>query len=126
MKEFLLIIRNEMDHQASWTAEKTQQFLKACERYIEKLNRDKKLKSAQPLIREGKMISGSKGSWKEAPFKEAREVIVGYYHVYAHDLEEATALAKENPEFEFSDTASIEVRPVKVKEETTSFVYPNK
>jgi len=28
MKEFMLLIRNEIDHQASWPPEKLQQFLK--------------------------------------------------------------------------------------------------
>ena len=33
MKEFMLLIRNEIDHQASWSPEKNQQFLKKCEDY---------------------------------------------------------------------------------------------
>ena len=40
------------------------------------------------------------------------------------DRSEAISLAKENPEFEYSASAKIEVRPVKMKEETTGFVYP--
>lgn len=72
------------------------------------------------------MISGSKGVWKDAPFNETKEVIVGYYHIFAKDMDEAVAVAKGNPEFEFSTAARIEVRPIKVKEEITSFVYPEK
>jgi len=85
-----------------------------------------KLKSAQPLVREGKMISGSKGLWKETTFTESKEVIVGYYHILANDLEDAIEIAKGNPEFEYTSTARIEVRPIKMKEETTGFVYPEK
>ncbi len=124
MKEFMLIIRNEIDHQATWSSEKTEQFLKKCEVYISNLSKAGKLKSAQPMVREGKMISGSKGAWKEGPFNEAKEVIVGYYHIFAEDLNDAVAIAKENPEFEYGTTARIEVRPIKMKEEATSFVYP--
>jgi len=51
-------------------------------------------------------------------------VIVGYYYLAAKDLDEAIELAKGNPEFEFSTAARIEVRPIKMKEETTGFVYP--
>jgi hypothetical protein len=51
-------------------------------------------------------------------------VIVGYYHILAEDLNHAIALAKGNPEFEYGTTARIEVRPVKMKEESTDFVYP--
>ncbi len=124
MKEFMLLIRNEIDHQAKWPPEKTEQFLKKCEVYISNLTKAGKLKSAQPMVREGTMLSGSNGAWKEGPFNEAREVIVGYYHILAEDLNDAIAIAKGNPEFEYGTTARIEVRPIKMKEEKTSFVYP--
>ncbi|MGD0209522.1 MAG: YciI family protein [Desulfomonilia bacterium] len=63
--------------------------------------------------------------WKEGPFNETKEVIVGYYHILAEDLGDAIAIAKGNPEFEYGTTARIEVRPIKMKEEDTGFVYPN-
>ena len=124
MKEFMLLIRNEIDHQSSWSPEKHRQFLKNCEDYIGNLTKEGKLKSAQPLVREGKIISGSKGAWKDGPFNESKEVIVGYYHILAEDLKDAIAIAKGNPEFEYGSTARIEVRPIKTKEESTGFVYP--
>ena len=40
MKEFMLLIRNEIDHQASWSPERHQQFLKKCEDYIGRLTKD--------------------------------------------------------------------------------------
>ena len=124
MKEFMLLIRNETDHQATWSPDQHHQFLKKCEDYMGNLTKEGKLKSAQPLVREGKIISRSKGAWKEGPFNETKEVIVGYYHILAEDLNEAIAIAKRNPEFEYGTTARIEVRPIKTKEESTSFVYP--
>jgi hypothetical protein len=39
-------------------------------------------------------------------------------------MNEAVEIAKHNPEFVFSATARIEVRPIKTKETTTGFVYP--
>jgi hypothetical protein len=124
MREFMLLIRNGIEHQAAWAPKQHEQFLKQCEAYIGALKSEGKLISAQPLVREGKIISGSKESWKEAPFNESAEVQVGYYHIRARDIEDAIAIAKRNPEFEFSTTARIEVRPIKAKEESTSFVYP--
>jgi hypothetical protein len=124
MKEFMLLIRNEKDHQENWSSEKHQQFLKACETYIGDLKKHGHLKIAQPLVREGKLVSGSKGEWKLDAFNERKEVIVGYYHLYAKNIDEAISLAKKNPEFEFSTTARVEVRPIKVKEETTGYTYP--
>jgi len=125
MKEFMLLIRNEIDHQASWSPEKTEQFLKECSVYIGDLTKRGKLKSAQPLVKEGKIISGSKDAWKDGPFNETKEVIVGYYHIVATDIDEAAEIAKENPEFKYGVTARIEIRPIKVKEQMTGFVYPN-
>ena len=124
MKEFMLLILNEIDHQAAWSSEQHQRFLKACESYIADLTKQGKLKSAQPLVREGRMVSGSSGAWKEGPFHEAKEVIVGYYHVPADSIDDAVAIAKRNPEFEFGTTARIEVRPIKTKEAATGFHYP--
>jgi hypothetical protein len=124
MREFMLLIRNEVDRQSEWSSERHQQFLQQCEKYIGKLKSDGKLISAQPLVREGKMVLGSKGNWHEGPFSETKEVIVGYYHIRATDLNEAVVIAKGNPEFEFGDTARIEVRPIKINEEETGFIYP--
>ena len=101
MKEFMLLIRNEVDHQVNWPPEQHQQFLKKCEVYIGNLTKAGKLISAQPLVREGKMVLRNNGTWAEANFHESKEVIVGYYHILARDQEEAIALAKQNPEFEY-------------------------
>jgi hypothetical protein len=124
MKEYMLLIRNEYDHQASWSPSQHRDFLKKCEEYINQLKHDGKLIIAQPLLREGKIISGPKGRWKEEPFNKTREVQVGYYHIRAKDMDEAIEIAKDNPEFEFGTTAKVEVRPIKIKEETTGYVYP--
>ena len=124
MKEFMLLIRNEGDTKTGFSPEQQQQFLKDCMIYIENLKKNDNLKSAQPLVREGKMISGSPGAWKDGPYNETKEIIVGYYHILAKDLDEAIAIAKGNPEFAYSKNAKIEVRPIKMMEETTSYVYP--
>ena len=61
---------------------------------------------------------------KKKPFNENKEVIVGYYHVRSNNIEEATEIVKRNLEFEFGTTARVEVRPIKMNEEITGFVYP--
>jgi hypothetical protein len=122
-KEFMLLIRNRPGHQASWTPAQHSDFLKKCEAYIGDLKKEGKLIAAQPLLRDGIIISGKKGTLKDAPLND-HDIQVGYYHILAADLDEAVAIAKRNPEFEFSATAKIEVRPVKMKEENTGFAYP--
>lgn len=124
MKEFKLLIRNTSDSKESFSTEQHDKFLKSCEVYIEKLKKNGNLISAQPLVREGVMVSGTPGAFKERPYSDSKEVIVGYYHILAKDLAEAVAIAKENPEFSYTSTARIEVRPIKTREVTTSYVYP--
>lgn len=124
MKEFMLLIRNEGDGKATLSPEEQQKFLKACQVYIEDLTKKGHLKSAQPLVREGKMISGKSDAFKDGPYNETKEIIVGYYHILAKDLDEAVAIAKRNPEFAFVNGAKIEVRPIKMMEQSTGFEYP--
>jgi hypothetical protein len=124
--EFMLLVRNRHDRFASFSSEKNDEFLDACKVYVEMLKKDGKLKAAQPLVREGRMISGSKGNWQDGPFAEGDEVIVGYYHVLATDLAEAIEIARGNPEFAYTSTARVEVRPIKTVEQSNQFVYPDK
>ncbi len=124
MPEFMLLIRNQADHQASWPPERHLAFVKQCEIYIGDLKNQGKLIAAQPLIKEGRTISGSAGKWSEAPLDPRGLIQVGYYHIVARDADEAVAIAKRNPEFEFSATAEVEVRMIKGSEAQTGFVYP--
>ena len=124
MKEFMLLIRNEANSKTNFPEEDHRVFLKACEGYIEKLSRNGNMISAQPLVREGVMVSGIPTAFNEGDYTNSQEVIVGYYHILAKDLSDAVAIAKENPEFAYTTTARVEVRPIKMKEETTAYKYP--
>lgn len=121
----MFYIRNAGDAKAALTAEEHLAFVKKCEIYIGRLRSESKLIAAQPIIREGFVISKTAGGWSSVAIDPAKEVQVGYYHIRANNLDEAIEIAKDNPEFEFVPSASIEVRPIKMKEEQTNFVYPN-
>ena len=75
-------------------------------------------------MREGFLISKNEKGWTNTPVDPTKEVQVGYYHIVRNDIEEAISMAKDNPKFEYVPSASIEVRPIKMKEEKTEFVYP--
>jgi hypothetical protein len=124
-KEFMLYIRNSGDAKAALRADEQVAFIRKCEIYIGKLKAEGKVLAAQPLLREGVFITKEKDSWNTIPLEAIQKVQVGYYHIIAEDLDEAIEIAKENPEFEYVASASIEVRPVKMKEEETNFIYPN-
>ena len=123
-QEFMLYIRNAGDAKVILTADGHLEFIKKCEVYINKLKAADKLIAAQPLLREGYIISKTENDWNKTAIDPTKEVQVGYYHIIANDIEEAIAIAKDNPEFEYVASATIEVRPIKMKEEQTNFVYP--
>ena len=124
MQEFMLYIRNESDHLKSLSEEMHKAFLKACEVYIKKLKDENRLIAAQPLVKEGTIISEDNGKWKKSAINETGELNVGYYHIRANDLNDAIRIAKQNPEFEYTTKARVEVRPIKSKEVSTGFTYP--
>ena len=120
----MLYIRNAGDAKAALSEEEHLAFVKKCEVYIGKLKAACKLIAAQPIVREGFVIKKNGNDWSKTAVNANTEVQVGYYHIFANNIEEAVEMAKENPEFEFVPSASIEVRPIKMKEEKTNFVYP--
>ena len=124
MKEFMFFIRKQTNSKHTLSPERHQQFLKGCERYIDRLRKEGKLISAQPMEWSGNIVSNLNGTWQDPPFNETNEIIGGYYHILAKDLNEAIAIAKDNPEFQFNPNTRIEVRPIKMQEETTGYVYP--
>jgi hypothetical protein len=126
MKEFMFYIRNKKDAKDFLTADQHLAFIKKCEVYIGKLKSANKLIAAQPLIREGIVINKAGTDWTERKISDDNGIQVGYYHIRAEDLNEAVQIAKDNPEFEYVPSASIEVRPIKTKETETGFIYPNK
>ncbi len=125
MNEYIFFIRKQSNSAETLTHGQHQEFLKACESYIGKLKKEGKLMSAQPIEWMGKIISKADKEWMDVAFNESKEIIGGYYHIYANDLEEAISIAKANPEFTYNPNTRIEVRPIKMKEESTGFVYPN-
>ncbi len=112
MQEFMLFIKTKGDHLESLSPEQQQAHIQKVGVYIGGLIQAGKLKGAQPLEMEGAVLHGNKGVFKDGPFNESKEVIVGYFHLVADSLEEAVEIAKANPIFEDMD-ASMEIRPIK-------------
>lgn len=97
------------------SAEQQQRHVQKIGNYIKGLMEEGKLKGAQPLEMDGAMLHGKKGVFKDGPFNESKEVIVGYFHILAKNLKEAVQIAKANPMFEDQE-ARMEIRPIKTLE----------
>ena len=69
------------------------------------------LRGAQPLMEEGKIVSGAKGAAvTDGVFAESKESIAGYFLLAVDSTEEAVSLAQACPILAYG--AQIEVRPI--------------
>ncbi|MES2921658.1 MAG: YciI family protein [Verrucomicrobiota bacterium] len=79
--------------------------------WVENLNQKGILRGAQPLMEEGKLVTGAKGaSVTDGAFAESKEAIAGYFLLDVADPDEALRIARACPILEYG--AQIEVRPV--------------
>jgi len=69
------------------------------------------LRGAQPLMEEGKLVSGAKGATvTDGVFVESKEAIAGYFQLAVPSMEEALGHARTCPILEYG--ARVEVRPI--------------
>ncbi len=68
------------------------------------------LRGAQPLMEEGKLVTGPQTIVTDGAFAESKEAIAGYFLLAVADTAEAVALARACPIL--AHGAQIEVRPI--------------
>ena len=107
--EYMLLFRG-----AHWdknlSPEEIQKIMGQWNAWFERLSLQGKVKSAHPLEREGKLVSGKGRTIADGPFAESKEAIGGYFLLELDDFNEALEIAKECPTLEYGVT--VEVRPV--------------
>ena len=99
MQEFLFLIRTEGDVWTDLTPKQLQEHIAKGTAYIGNLIKEGKLKSAAPLQTGTKLVTDGNKIIKDGPFNESKEVIAGYFHVVAENMDEAMEIAKANPIF---------------------------
>jgi hypothetical protein len=109
LSEYLVISRGKWDEDKS--PEQIQNAIDAFYVWHEQLVRAGKARSGQRLAKESMLVS--KLGVIDGPFAETKEVIGGYWHFLASSLEEAAALAAQNPCLACG--LSYEVRPVEME-----------
>lgn len=107
----MLFIQSTGNPVARMSPDEQQHHVQKVGAFIENLAKQGNLKDAQPLEMQGVVVSGKKGALTDGPFNESKEVIAGFYHLLANDLEEAVVIAKSDPRFE-DEGWRIEVRPI--------------
>jgi hypothetical protein len=77
--------------------------------WLERLVSEGKMKRGQRLTYEGRTV-GRQNTITDGPFGESKEVIGGYWFIFAHDLDEATEIARGNPCLDYG--LMLEIRPI--------------
>jgi hypothetical protein len=112
MKDYLLIIRTEGSVWTDLSPEQLQKHMEQGNAYISGLMEKGILKGANPIEKSGsRIVTESNGTLKDGPFNESKEVVAGFFHITAKDVNEAVEIAKENPIFKDIPT-KIEVHPM--------------
>ena len=108
--EYLLLIRGT-HWNAALSPDELQRVMADFYAWVDGLVQRGVHRGAQPLMEEGKLVSGARGaSVTDGAFAEAKEAIAGYFLLAVPDIGEAVRLAQACPILAYG--AQIEVRPV--------------
>ena len=106
--EYMLLFKGTLwDRDLS--PEELQQVMTRWMNWLERLTREGKVRAAQPLANQGKVVSWKKGAAVDGPFAESKEAVGGYFLLQV-SLDDAVEIAKECPALKHGVT--VEVRPV--------------
>ena len=108
--EYMLLFRGPHWDRGLSTDELQQAMTKVMA-WFEGLNERGKIKAAQPLGGQNRVISGTDGRFVvDGPFTETKEAVGGYLVLQADSFEEAVEVARTNPALRYG--VSVEVRPI--------------
>jgi hypothetical protein len=109
MEKFMLIFQGGVE--AKLSPEEMQVNMGKWFAWIERLNKDGKYVSGEPLLPGGKLVSGKGGKTViDGPYTEGKEVVGGFFIINAKDMNEAVEIAKDSPGFEYE--GAVQVRQV--------------
>lgn len=107
-REYLVVSRGQWDKTLS--KEQIQAAIQQFYAWYDQNLKTGRMKSGHRLTTEGRVVS--KRGVTDGPFAETKEVIGGYWFIVADGLEEAAALAAENPCIACG--LSFEIRPIEL------------
>jgi hypothetical protein len=109
-KQYLLLFRSD-EWYNRLSPKECEAAMAKFQTWFEGLSQRGILRGAQPLGREGKIVSGKNGRVvADGPFAESKEAIGGYFLLAVDSLDDAVAIAQSSPALEYG--GQIEVRPV--------------
>ena len=109
MEKFMFIFHGGIPMDAS--AEQMQANMGKWMAWVEKLSKDGRYASGEPLLPGGKLVTGTNGkSITDGPYTEGKEVVAGYFVINAKDYDDALSLTKDYPDYDFG--GQVQVRQV--------------
>jgi hypothetical protein len=109
MEKFMLIFHNDTTAPKG-SPEEMQGQMGKWMAWIEKLNKEGRYVSGEPLLPGGKLVSGKNKTITDGPYTEGKELVGGYFVINAENIDEAAKIATDCPGFEYG--AKVQVRPV--------------
>jgi hypothetical protein len=107
--EYILLFRGT-DWDKDLSPEQLQKVMTQWTTWLERLTQEGKVKAAQPLANQGKIVSWKRGQTvADGPFAESKEAIGGYFLLRV-GLDEAIEIAKQCPALKYG--VDVEVRPI--------------
>jgi hypothetical protein len=109
MKEFLLLLREDLNAYKGMSREDMQSDIDMHMRWVEELAKNGNFKHGNPLSADGKFLKPNNAA-TDGPYVEGKEGVSGFYFLLANSLEEATEIAKGCPTLKAGGT--VEVREI--------------
>ncbi|MDN5212207.1 YciI family protein [Fulvivirgaceae bacterium BMA12] len=112
MKNFMLLLREEIEETQKLPPQEFQELVAAHMNWVQELTEKGIFKGGEGLEYEGKTIKNATRVVSDGPFIETKECVGGYYIIQAADIDAAVEIAKNCPCIKYP--GSIEVRAVSV------------
>lgn len=110
MEKFMLIFQGIKSTQEP-SAQQMQDIMAKWMAWIDKLAKQGRYESGEPLLPGGKLVKGTNGSHvTDGPYTEGKEIVGGYFIINAKDMNEAVEIAKDCPDFDYG--GEVQVRQV--------------
>ena len=109
MKDFMLLFRGAAQ-QYEFSPEQMQGHMQKWLAWVDELKSKNIYVSGEPLLPEGKTVTGKKAVVTDGPFAESKEIIGGFFIIKAASIEEAAEIAKDSPDLPLD--GAVEVREV--------------
>jgi hypothetical protein len=110
MKEFLMLIRENLDAYGKMTPEEIQKDIETHVKWVEELVKNGNFKGGNPLTPTGSYIKGKNKIVTNGPYIEAKEGVSGFYFLLANSQQEANEIAKGCPSLNMG--GMVEIREV--------------